>query len=256
MSDREHTKWKDSNSTRESKVSNELMTLYITAAILGFIHTVFGPDHYLPFIVMSKARKWSLLKTFLLTFVCGFGHIMSSVLIGIIGIIFGIGVLKLETLEGLRGNLAGWVLIIFGFTYFIWGLHMLIKTKPHKHIHLHTDSSAHEHMHLHGDEHVHVHDEEAKGNITPWVLFTIFVLGPCEPLIPILMYPAAKNSAIGVIGVTSIFGAVTIATMIGIVMVSCLGIDMVPLKRLERYTHVLAGATIFLCGMAIQFLGL
>ncbi|GAG00740.1 unnamed protein product, partial [marine sediment metagenome] len=44
-------------------MSNELIALYITAASIGFIHTVFGPDHYLPFVVMSKARKWSLGKT-------------------------------------------------------------------------------------------------------------------------------------------------------------------------------------------------
>ncbi len=35
----------------------------ITAAVtIGFFHTLFGPDHYVPFIVMSKARKWSFSK--------------------------------------------------------------------------------------------------------------------------------------------------------------------------------------------------
>ncbi|HOD34406.1 MAG TPA: hypothetical protein PLR20_01590 [Syntrophales bacterium] len=31
---------------------------------------------------------------------------------------------------------------------------------------------------------------------TPWVLFTIFVLGPSEPLIPVLMFPAARNASL------------------------------------------------------------
>lgn len=92
--------------------------------------------------------------------------------------------------------------------------------------------------------------------MTPWVLFTIFVLGPCEPLIPILMYPAAKENFGGVLLVTLIFGTVTISTMLGIVVASTWGLKRLPLKKMERYAHALAGGSICLCGMAIQFLGL
>jgi len=62
--------------------------------------------------------------------------------------------------------------------------------------------SAHGHKHAHHGSHAHVHEEGSGANITPWALFIIFVLGPCEPLIPILMYPAAKQSfaSIGTLG--------------------------------------------------------
>jgi ABC-type nickel/cobalt efflux system permease component RcnA len=237
-------------------MDNGLIALYITAATIGFVHTVFGPDHYLPFIVMAKARKWPMLKTAVITFLCGIGHIMSSVVLGFIGIILGVEVMKLQALESFRGNVAGWLLIIFGFTYLVWGLHRACKNKPHVHSHVHIDHATHTHDHSHADEHVHVHENDTKANITPWVLFTIFVFGPCEPLIPLLMYPAAKNSIAGVFWVTAIFGFVTIATMFTIVMVSALGIKLIPMGRLERYTHALAGGSILLCGLAIQFLGL
>ena len=92
--------------------------------------------------------------------------------------------------------------------------------------------------------------------MTPWVLFVIFVLGPCEPLIPLLMYPAAKESTMGLILVTGVFSAVTIFTMLGVVLISTMGLNFIPFKKMERYTHALAGATIFFSGMAIQFLGL
>ena len=111
-------------------MDNALIPLYITAASIGFIHTLFGPDHYLPFIVMSKARKWSLLKTSVITFLCGLGHVMSSVVLGAIGIIFVIAVMRLEVFEGFRGNLAGWALMAFGFTYLVWGIHRAIKNRP------------------------------------------------------------------------------------------------------------------------------
>ncbi len=237
-------------------MSSELMALYITAASIGFLHTVFGPDHYLPFIVMGRARRWSLGKTSLITLLCGIGHILSSVLIGAVGIVLGVVVFKLEALEAFRGNIAAWALIGFGFAYFVWGLHQAIKNRPHRHLHIHGTWPEHAHEHSHTREHAHVHEEEGKKNITPWILFTIFVLGPCEPLIPILMYPAAKNSIAGIFWVATIFGSVTIMTMLVIVMILSLGINLIPLGRLERYSHALAGATICLCGVAIQFLGL
>jgi nickel/cobalt exporter len=238
------------------RVSRELPILVITAASIGFFHTLFGPDHYLPFIVMGRARNWSLAKTAYITALCGVGHIGGSVLLGMIGIAAGIGVTRLEALEGVRGNLAAWLLIAFGLVYFAWGLRRAIKNRPHEHKHLHSCGVAHTHEHTHTEEHAHPHETEGKKTITPWVLFTIFVLGPCEPLIPLLMYPAAKSSLGGVVLVAGVFGVITISTMLGIVLVSTLGLSQLPVRRLERYSHALAGATIALSGLAIQFLGL
>lgn len=234
-------------------MSKEILVLCVTAASIGFIHTIFGPDHYLPFIVMSKAREWSPPKTALITFLCGVGHIMSSVVLGFIGIALGVAVMKLEAFEAFRGNLAAWALIGFGFAYFVWGIRSAMRNRPHQHSHEHEELSDHFHVHSHTGTHSHVHEGT---NITPWILFTIFVLGPCEPLIPILMYPAAKSSIIGLVLVTFAFGAVTIATMLAVVMISAWGVSFLPLGRMQRYTHALAGATICLSGLAIQFLGL
>lgn len=235
-------------------MQNQIIVLGITAASLGFFHTLVGPDHYLPFIVMSKARNWSLSKTSLITILCGIGHVLSSVLLGFIGVVFGLAVMKLEAIEGTRGNIAAWALIGFGLAYAVWGLRQAIRNKPHQHMHLHDDGGEHAHEHTHVDNHSHAHTQ--KGNITPWILFTIFVLGPCEPLIPLIMYPAAKHSIFGVIFVAGIFGAVTITTMLTIVVAASFGIKFLPLGKLERYSHALAGAAICLSGLAIQCLGL
>ena len=118
-------------------MNHELVILIITAISLGFFHTIVGPDHYVPFIVMSHARRWSLVKTTIITIVCGLGHVLSSVLLGCIGIAMGIAVSRLEGVESIRGELAAWLLISFGFTYGVWGLHRAIRTKPHQHGHHH-----------------------------------------------------------------------------------------------------------------------
>ncbi len=93
-------------------------------------------------------------------------------------------------------------------------------------------------------------------SLTPWILFTIFVFGPCEPLIPLVMYPAARHSIWGTAMVAGIFGVTTILAMVGIVAVSILGVSLIPARRLERYQHALAGATLLLCGVAMEFVGL
>jgi len=234
-------------------MNNEIILLATTAASIGFFHTLFGPDHYLPFIMMSKARNWKMSKTMLITFLCGIGHVGSSILMGIIGITIGIAISKIEIFETFRGNLAAWAFIVFGFVYLIWGIRQAIKNKPHTHLHIHEDGSQHVHEHSHQQEHSHVH---GKKNITPWVLFTIFVLGPCEPLIPILMYPSAKSSISGLIFITLIFTIVTIATMMTVVYITSLGYKFVPMKKMERFSHALAGFIIMFSGLGIQFLGL
>ncbi len=252
-------------------MTSEIMLLCGTAASIALIHTVLGPDHYLPFIVMSRAGRWSRNKTALVTILCGIGHVMSSVVIGLIGVFVGVAVSKVEAFEGLRGNVAAWLLIGFGFAYFVWGLRVaLLGAKSHAHVHAHADGAAHGHVHTHGVGHHHVHvpiadaavaadaseGVAAARNMTPWVLFTIFVFGPCEPLIPILMYPAAKHSLSGMVLVAVIFSVITITSMLGIVMLGAWGISLTRLGFLECYTHALAGAMICLSGLAIVFLGL
>jgi sulfite exporter TauE/SafE len=234
-------------------MSDNIQMLALTAASIGFLHTVTGPDHYVPFAMIAKARNWTNMRTIVLVILCGIGHVGSSVVLGFIGIAAGIGMQKLELIEGNRGSIAAWVLIIFGLLYGIWG----IRKAVHKHQHKHHQEDYH---HSHGADSDHHHlplvDKAKKSNITPWILFIIFVLGPCEPLIPILIYPAAEHSMGGAVYIALIFGIITIATMIAMVLALLKGFEFLPLQKIHRYTHAIAGFTIFICGLSIEFLGL
>lgn len=236
-------------------MSESLTLLSLTAISIGFIHTILGPDHYLPFIVLSQAKKWPLRKTMWITFLCGIGHVLSSVILGFIGIAVGISVSKLISVESYRGNVAAWLFIAFGLIYMIISLRNIIRNRKHSHTHFHVDGSVHLHEHDHHKEHTHIHNNEVF-KTSPWILFLIFVFGPCEPLIPILMYPAAENNIRGTIIVSILFSVVTIATMMGVVLAFSLGLNRINLKPLEKYGHLIAGAMIFFSGLAIEFLGL
>jgi len=239
-------------------MTNGVLMLYFAATSIAFVHTLLGPDHYLPFAALSRAGGWSVRKTVVITLLCGLGHVLSSAVLGIIGIAFGVAVFKLEWIEQFRGDLAGWLLIAFGLVYFLWGVRGAIRNQPHSHYHAHADGLIHAHEHTHHSDHVHVHDAAVpdhcarQSSLTPWVLFTIFLFGPCEPLIPILMYAAAKGSAWTVAGVTMAFGVTTLATMTMIVLSMRYAVGLTPLPRLYRFGHAVAGLVVFGCGAAVQ----
>jgi ABC-type nickel/cobalt efflux system permease component RcnA len=231
----------------------ELTVLTASAAVIAFVHTLLGPDHYLPFVAMARARGWSLGKTMRITLICGVGHLAGSVALGVAGIALGVHLASLAWLEGLRANLAAWLLIAFGLAYLAWGLRQAYRRRPHTHWH-HHDGFTHSHEHRHQSEHQHVHAAPSR-SLTPWVIFVIFVLGPCEPLIPLLMYPAAREDPAGVLLVTLVFGVITVLTMAGAVALALLGLKAVKLKRLEPYGHALAGCAILACGLGVAVLG-
>lgn len=228
-------------------MTNEVTLLAATAASIGFFHTVLGPDHYLPFIFMAKARKWTMFKTSWVTIACGIGHVGSSIVLGAAGFAASVAVADLVNIESVRGDLAAYAFVLFGLVYMIWGIRRALINKPHKHVHIHKDGTVHQHDHNHADEHNHVH----KKNITPWVLFTIFVLGPCEPLIPILMYPAAESSTSAMLYIAGVFALVTIVTMLTVVLLATYGLNMMKLGKLDRWSHAIAGGIVFLSGIAI-----
>jgi ABC-type nickel/cobalt efflux system permease component RcnA len=240
-------------------MSPEILLLCGTAATIAFVHTLLGPDHYLPLVAMAKSRDWSLSKALRMTLLCGSGHIVGSVLLGFVGIYASIQLNALQWIEGWRGDIAAWALVSFGLVYTAWGLRRGYRSKTHTHWHTHA-GVRHSHVHTHETSHAHVHSaqdtNDNRRSVAGWMIFIVFVLGPCEPLIPILMFPAAKESIAGLVAVTAVFALVTVATMLAAVALSVWGLKSVRLPRIERFSDAIAGSTITLCGLSIAVLGL
>ena len=242
-------------------MTTELELLVVTAFTAGAFHTLIGPDHYVPFVAMAKSGQWSYRRTLLVTTLCGIGHIAGSVILGAVGLLAGMMVMTLETVEALRGELAGWLLIAFGASYLAWGLYRAIRYLPH--VHLHANGWLHSHPHGR-EEHAHAARESAAevspgssvgraSVVTPWLLFLIFVFGPCEVLIPLLMYPAAEANWLAVIAVVLAFSVATLGTMIVAVLAVACGLSWVDWPALQRYSHALAGLAVLACGLAVKF---
>jgi cadmium resistance protein CadD (predicted permease) len=129
--------------------------------------------------------------------------------------------------------MALWLLIGFGIAYTIWGLK---KARNYKHEHINTD------------------DINSR-TVTLWTLFAVFVLGPCEPLIPLMFL--ATEYGWGAILVTSlVFSLVTIFMMLAQSLLAYFGIQLIRHDIAERYSHAFAGLVIALTGGFIMLTGL
>ena len=208
------------------------LALLGAACSIALFHTLIGVDHYLPFVVLGRARGWSLKKVLGITALCGLGHVVGSIVLGFVGIGIGTAIGQLEWIESVRGELAAWGLIAFGLAYMSWAGFKLWRGQAHEHLH-----------------------NEAR-TLTFWSVFVVFALGPCEPLIPLLMAPAIEHSWGLVAGVAGLFAGTTILAMVTMAGLGWAGLGALKLKSVQRYGNLLAGGAIAGSGLAIQVLGI
>ena len=267
-------------------VSDATVSLLLgSAASLATLHTLIGVDHSIPFIVLGRARGWSLRRTLGVTGACGLVHVASSVLIGFVGVALGIALERLSWLDSVRGNLAAALLIGFGLAYACWAAVRSLRGRVHTHVHTHADGTTHSHPHDHAGDHLHVHGigrgvtpsqpvaeiplhstgaawlrpglRATRGSTTGcWILFLIFAFGPCEALIPLMMAPAVEGAWWLLGAVVAVFGVCTVGAMLAAVALGHAGLTRTRLGVLEQRVDVLAGLTVAASGAAVLFLGI
>jgi len=222
-----------------------------TALSIALIHTLIGVDHYVPFIALSKANNWTIKKTILIVLLCGIGHVLGSVVLGFTGIALSAGITSLVNIEDMRGTLATYLLIAFGFVYMVYGIRKAFKNKEQRAENSDQEKVINGHLHDHIDVSANINNKRSK---VFWGLFIFFVLGPCEPLIPILMYPAARMNIFTLVLVTVSFSVCTIAVMLLMTLLGIKGFRLLKLNKLDKYTHALAGGAVLLCGLFVLVL--
>ena len=232
-------------------MNTTIWALMLSAVSISFIHTASGPDHYLPFIVLSKSKRWSRSKTIMLTIACGFGHVLSSLAIGAAGVFLGWQLNRFSWFQELRGNISGWALLIFGCAYLIYGLIQAVRNKPHKHFDVMGDD-----VYVYEHNHTEVVMPQTRIKVTPFVLFMIFVMGPSEPLTSLLFYSRLNRSVAEILALVVPFTLTTVATMLGMVLLGRYGYStLFNTEKLERYMGVVSGAVVTVCGIGMVFLG-
>ena len=131
--------------------STILTTVAVTGFTVAFFHAAI-PTHWLPFVLVARARKWSRAKTLAVTLSAGVGHVALTSLLGLAIAWFGF---QLDARLGAAFPwLTGGLLLVIGLYYF-WrqwrggGIrhHHLLGGHHHP-----SEQCGHEHDHSHWDE--------------------------------------------------------------------------------------------------------
>ena len=91
--------------------------------------------------------------------------------------------------------------------------------------------------------------------VTPLVLFAVFVMGPSEPLVPLLFYSGTHRSTMEIVLLIVVFAIMTVLTMLTMVLVGIMGYSFIRTDKLERYVHAIGGFVVAFCGAGMVFLG-
>ena len=205
-----------------------MQLLLLSSLAIGALHAL-APDHWLPFVALSRAQKWNKFKTSYSVLIAGLGHISSSVVIGLVAIAIGMATEHVSRWETMRGDVASLLLIGFGLAYMVWGLKQI------------------------GREHTHVHEKTR--TVTYWTLFILIIFGPCKPLIP-LLFASSAYGWVNVVIVVGVFSIATIAMMMIQVHAALWGVSFFKSHIFEHASDAIAGGVIALTGVAIRIFGI
>lgn len=236
----------------------ETTTLTTIAALgfpVAFLHAAI-PTHWLPFVLVGRARRWTRAKTMLVTIAAGLGHVALTSLLGLAIAWFGF---KLNaTLGELFPYIAAAVLASLG-CFYLWR-----QWRGAGILHHHPPGTAHHPGEHCGSESDHTHwDDELKG--TPLVssragdsaavsgLFVMLTLSPCEAFLPIYL-SGVQFGWRGFVVLSLILAVAALAAMILFTWFALFGFDRVRIQRFEKHEAGLIGAIFLLLALGMLFL--
>lgn len=230
--------------------------LLFTVAAVGVLHTLV-PDHWAPIAVLARGQGWSRERTARAAALAGFGHVTSTLLLGIL--VWAVGAAVAVHYSNLVNRAAAFALIAFGawFALSAWremraGHHE--ERLGHAHPHRHPDGTQHVHWHEHAEPDWHVADgvavlhEHTHAISGRTALLLILGSSPMIEGLP-AFFAAATYGAALLIAMALIFALSTIVTYVVISTLAITQLERLSLGPLERYGEVLSGTLVAIVGV-------
>jgi len=195
---------------------------------VGVLHTLLGPDHYLPLLAITKASGWSLRRALLVTAVAGLLHCGASALLLPFALAATRAAGTLAGVQDLRATVAAWLVVGLGLAL----LGAAFRARRAAAVAPAAAPAA------------------VPGRSGARALLLLaFAVGPCEWLLPNALTAAGTAGAGGALAVSLVFTASTVATMLAVVAAS---LRLLPAQRLPPLRFaLLGGASVLACGVAM-----
>ena len=219
-----------------------LTTIAITGFGIAFFHAAI-PTHWLPFVLTSRAQRWSRPKTLAITALAGSGHVLFTALLGLI--VAWLGIALSERIGVWFPRIAGGALLLFGLFY------VYRQLTGHTHTHLHMFGGCeheHDNHHEHGEKAVAA---RAPSDLTAIAsLLALLTFSPCEAFIPIYV-SGVRYGWRGFALLTLILSVATVAGMLAFTWLALTGIEQIKLRFFEKYESGVMGVLLCLVGVLI-----
>jgi nickel/cobalt exporter len=232
-----------------------LSLLLATAVSTALFHTLI-PDHWLPFVLIGRARGWSGRTTAAVSGLSAAIHVALSAALGLAAVAVGIEAARAagETFEGL----APWLLIAFGVAYAAWAW----RKGGHFHpggrlLHRANEPPACEgregldpaHLHYHADEEM-IRNVAGRGAVA---LAAIVGVNPCVLILPVVLETAGRGP-LAVLLVLSAYAATTVVLMVGLSVAGVVGTGRIPVPAAAKHMEAASGLVIALAGVVFLLL--
>ena len=193
----------------------------------AFLHAAL-PTHWLPFVLVGRAQRWSLSRSLLAVAAAGLAHIGTTVVVG--SLIVAAGLALDELVAGLLPHLSA--ILLFGF-----GAFYLVR-------------SAVRRPAMAGGPALDL-AEPTVGHATAfWGLVAVMALSPGEVLLPI--YMSSAQEGVGALALLTL--AFAVGTILGMATFTTLaraGASVLRLERWARYEGAILGIALIAIGLLI-----
>jgi ABC-type nickel/cobalt efflux system permease component RcnA len=229
--------------------------LLVTSVSTALFHT-FIPDHWLPFVLIGRARNWSLRTT---AFVSGGSALLHAGLsIALALLVLAIGQRAAHASGAVLERASGILLLAFGAAYAIWawrkGGHFhpggaLLHGRSSEDCDGREGDSGPDHLHYHADTDI-IHGKAGRSAL---YLAAIIGLNPCVLLLPVVLATAERGIP-AIVLVTGAYAATTTLITMGLSVAGVAGSRRLALPWGARYMEPLSGALIAVLGLVLLLL--
>jgi len=182
------------------------------------------PTHWLSFVLVARAQKWSRGKMLQVVLVSGLGHVTTTTLVGLAAAALGKEIS--QHARQFDTALPALILMAFGLYYLVMGW----RREGHRHC-----------------DHDHTNDPIMANKVAAGALFLEMTLSPCETLVPIFFasgsLPWATLAAMAVA-----MSLITVAAMCGLAYLGYIGYQKLTFPWLEHNERLLLGVILLLLG--------
>lgn len=204
-----------------------LLSLLGAGFATAFLHAAL-PTHWLPFVLVGRAQRWSLARVLGAVTAAGLAHIVTTALAG--SLIVAAGLALDSWIAGLLPHLSAGLLFLFGAFY----LFRATLRQPK----------------LAGGPPIDLPEPTVSHAAAFWGLVAMMAVSPGEVLLPFYL-SQAKDGVLVLAALTMIFAVGTVMGMAVFTVLARAGYSILRLERWARYEGAVLGLALIAVGLLV-----